>query len=408
MRILYIAYSCDPLAGSEDKTGWAVPYEMAKEHEVFLVTKPEKKDHIEAFLKTHERRNIEITFVDIPKLYKQIYKGFFYSRRLSIWHRNALPMVKRIVEEHKIEIIHQITPLEMRSIGEYWNIQGVKCIYGPLGGAEYVPEGLKSYIQGNWLVELIRRMVNSKCFSRYKKKKILDHIEYLLFANQETFDYLCPLVNVNSSISTDVGIFAKEISSAYTHTMRTKVVFLCAGRLIYRKGHEFLLDAIRSIPDEYDFECRIVGGGPDFHRLKARIDKDYLLHKRVKLLGKVSFQQMAIEYDNANVLIMPSIRETTGNVLLEAQAKGLPVITIKRFGGATFLSDKNAWLYDGKTKDEYIENLAGCIRDAVDHPEIIEQKGKEALTNAHALTWEKRSSEYQKIYTMVLRESFIS
>ena len=36
MNILYIAYSCNPFAGSEDKIGWCVPYESSKTNKVTL------------------------------------------------------------------------------------------------------------------------------------------------------------------------------------------------------------------------------------------------------------------------------------------------------------------------------------------------------------------------------------
>lgn len=34
MKILYIAYSCNPYAGSEDKIGWNIPYAACEENEV--------------------------------------------------------------------------------------------------------------------------------------------------------------------------------------------------------------------------------------------------------------------------------------------------------------------------------------------------------------------------------------
>ena len=44
MNILYIAYSCNPFAGSEDKIGWCVPYESSKTNKVYVITKEEQGD----------------------------------------------------------------------------------------------------------------------------------------------------------------------------------------------------------------------------------------------------------------------------------------------------------------------------------------------------------------------------
>lgn len=61
---------------------------------------------------------------------------------------------------------------------------------------------------------------------------------------------------------------------------------------------------------------------------------------------------------------MPSIRETTGTVLLEAMSKGIPVITINKFGGATLFDENTGWLYGGNSKEEYIENLKKAILES--------------------------------------------
>ena len=46
MNILYIAYSCNPFAGSEDKIGWCVPYESSKTNKVYVITKEERMNFV--------------------------------------------------------------------------------------------------------------------------------------------------------------------------------------------------------------------------------------------------------------------------------------------------------------------------------------------------------------------------
>ena len=53
MNILYIAYSCLPDSGSENKIGWNIPIESSKSNNVFVVTKEEHREAIEAYLKKH-------------------------------------------------------------------------------------------------------------------------------------------------------------------------------------------------------------------------------------------------------------------------------------------------------------------------------------------------------------------
>ena len=184
--------------------------------------------------------------------------------------------------------------------------------------------------------------------------------------------------------------------------MQKKMVFLTAGSLIYRKGHAFLLDAVDGIPGNYDFECRFIGKGPDYAKIEKRIEA-LSIPSRVKLLGPVPFLEMPGEYDKADVFIMPSIRETTGNVLLEAIASGKPVITIGRFGGATFLDDSCAWLYDGNTHEEFIANLQKAIIECIENPELVIEKGINARNRAKELAWNRKVEKINAAYSSLLR-----
>ena len=58
MNILYIAYSCNPFAGSEDKIGWCVPYESSKTNKVYVITKEEQREPVEKYLQSHPLENI--------------------------------------------------------------------------------------------------------------------------------------------------------------------------------------------------------------------------------------------------------------------------------------------------------------------------------------------------------------
>lgn len=182
------------------------------------------------------------------------------------------------------------------------------------------------------------------------------------------------------------------------------IVFLVAGRIIYRKGHELLLDALETIPEELCYQCRIVGDGPDLGKLKKRCMESEKLLRSVVFTGKIPFAEMEAEYRNADVLVMPSLRETTGSVLLEAMSQGLPVITIGRFGGATLLDQETGWLYDGNSKSDFIQNLAEAMIECISHPHEVKRRGKNALEKAVQYTWAEKDIHYQEVYRSVVTE----
>ena len=196
MRILYIAYSCNPYNGSEDQIGWNIPVECAKNNEVYVITKEEHRGVISKYMKEHDLKNIQFYFVDIPKFYKVIYKGFLYSGRLGVWNSKVFGLAKSICREHNIEIIHQITPVEIRSIGNYGRIKGVKFICGPLGGGERLPNGLKHYAKGHSLIELIRSLMNKWSMFKFNLNGRISSCDFIMYANYETRDYVEKIVSI--------------------------------------------------------------------------------------------------------------------------------------------------------------------------------------------------------------------
>lgn len=190
MNILYIAYSCNPFAGSEDKIGWCVPYESSKTNKVYVITKEEQREPVEKYLKSHPLENIEFYYVDIPNCYKKVFKGFMYSGRLNIWNKRVFPLAKRLCEEKKIDIIHQITPIEFRAIGDYGKIANAKFVCGPLGGGESLPDGLKDYAKGHEIIEVVRSVINYWYRFKLKITGKLNRCDYIMFANKETQEFL--------------------------------------------------------------------------------------------------------------------------------------------------------------------------------------------------------------------------
>lgn len=190
MNILYIAYSCEPNSGSEDKIGWNVPIKSAETNNVYVITKEEHREAIGRYLKENPVSNIHFAFVDIPIIYKKLFKGFLYSGRLNIWNRRAYPVAKKICRSKEVDVIHQITPIEFRSIGDYGKIPGIKFVCGPLGGGESLPDGLKDYAKGHILVENFRSFINKWYRFKFKITGKLKRCDYIMYANQETFDFL--------------------------------------------------------------------------------------------------------------------------------------------------------------------------------------------------------------------------
>jgi glycosyltransferase involved in cell wall biosynthesis len=119
------------------------------------------------------------------------------------------------------------------------------------------------------------------------------------------------------------------------------VVFGTAGRLSKAKGIETLIEAAALIPrDEADIRFRIAGSGWEpFQELAGRRGVADLF----EFIGWTD--NMDGFLDSLDVFCLPSEKEAFGLVLIEAMARGLPVISTMTNGGRDIVQvDETGWL----------------------------------------------------------------
>jgi glycosyltransferase involved in cell wall biosynthesis len=99
---------------------------------------------------------------------------------------------------------------------------------------------------------------------------------------------------------------------------------LAVGRLVYEKGHEFLIQAIPSVIHSFpNIIVGICGSGPLLGQLEEQIST-LALENRVKLLGQ--WENVLELLAAADAFVLPSRWEGLPMALLEAMMAGLPVV----------------------------------------------------------------------------------
>lgn len=113
----------------------------------------------------------------------------------------------------------------------------------------------------------------------------------------------------------------KDLAENHTFTIIT------TGSLIWRKGYEYALLAIKELVD-HGLECcfEIIGSGPEKARLLYTI-QDLGLQGCVALHGKLSPEEIKHRLQQADVFLLSSLSEGISNAALEAMSCGLPVVT---------------------------------------------------------------------------------
>ena len=107
---------------------------------------------------------------------------------------------------------------------------------------------------------------------------------------------------------------------------------LSIGRLIQRKGYDYLLEACAKLKEEgQKFKLKIIGEGPEEGRLKKLVNS-LGLDENVDFISNLPQNQLVYYYNNCEIFVLPSITdwkmeaEGLGLVLLEAMSCKVPVI----------------------------------------------------------------------------------
>ncbi len=114
------------------------------------------------------------------------------------------------------------------------------------------------------------------------------------------------------------------------------IKILTVGRLVAFKGHEYLFKAVKLLKNRNDLKFYLAGDGPLKKKL-IELHKQLKLNNRLEMLGFID--NIKPWYAQADLFVLPSIREPFGIVLLEAMAAGLPVIATRAGGAKEIIQD---------------------------------------------------------------------
>jgi glycosyltransferase involved in cell wall biosynthesis len=153
--------------------------------------------------------------------------------------------------------------------------------------------------------------------------------------------------------------------------------FIAVGRMVEKKGFKYLLEACAILKGQnLDFQLVFIGEGPLEGALKAQVQA-LGLDAHVRFKGMVPPNKMTAEYQQADVLVMPSIIDPSGdrdglpNVCLEAMNHGLPIVGSEVSGiPEGVVHGKNGWLVPpGDTL-----RLAASMKEALLSPRLFDMK----------------------------------
>ncbi len=158
-----------------------------------------------------------------------------------------------------------------------------------------------------------------------------------------------------------------------------RVDVLYSGRLTQEKGAELLADAfLAARARDPRLHLLLAGGGPEEGALRAR------LGRAATFLGWLDGDELANAYASADLFLFCSETDTFGQVVLEAQASGLPVVAVAAGGPAELIEHGRS----GVLCRPQIDDLASAVTALAGSPAARQRLARGGLLAVADRSWE--------------------
>jgi len=157
-----------------------------------------------------------------------------------------------------------------------------------------------------------------------------------------------------------------------------RIRLLYVGRVSREKDLDLLAEAYRRLRDEgLSIQLCVVGHGPYSREFSESLPE-------ALFTGYLTGKELAAAYASADIFVFPSTTDTFGNVIIEAQASGVPVIVSDSGGPKELVENNRNGLI---TKSHDVEDLIRAIRELVADPERRKRMGDLARESVIDRTW---------------------
>ncbi len=172
-------------------------------------------------------------------------------------------------------------------------------------------------------------------------------------------------------------------------------ILLTVGRLVERKGHATVIEALPLLAQEFPgIRYVVVGSGPEHNKI-MQIVKSAHLDDRVIFAGRVDDAELACLYEICDVFVMPHrlIQETMDTegcptVFLEASSHGKPLVGGDAGGVAdAILDQRTGFIIDGTD----VNKVIGAITQLLEDPQLVLAFGQAGRDYVSTLTPESNA-----------------
>ncbi len=401
MKVLISAYACEPKIGSEPGVGWNWVQEIAKRHEVWVITRKNNRSEIGKFQQETNGVKIHYEYYDLPKwlsFWKKGQKGvrLYYV----LWQIGILGLAIRLNNKNKFDVIHHLT------FGNIWLpsflfFLKTSYIWGPIGGAERVPkEFTKEYSKADQIKERVRKLLLASLAINPLFLYQCRAASLIIAKTKDTERAIPGKFHHKVVVTTDVA--ATTLNEFITAHKKRRIISV--GRLDPWRGVDLAIEAFQNSNIALDgWEFLILGDGSDRVRLEKTI-KDNKLTDSIKLGGVCSHKEYLKLMAESSVFVNTSLRESSVTATFDALTLGLAIVCMDLPGASRNLNERCSIKIQNGPRERVIERLSSAFEKLATKKNIINELGRAgqhlAKTN---LSWASKGKFVEELYAKYTR-----
>lgn len=194
---------------------------------------------------------------------------------------------------------------------------------------------------------LIKRL--KKLIHKYMKKSLLKYCDLCIASGSKAVSYYqqigvpSDIIKIAYDSSTSPSTLLKDIRSQYDLPQNAKII-LFLGRIVERKGCDFLIRAFEKVHKLHPDAYLLIGGDGDYMPKCKKLASQMDSFKYIKFIGLVSPKERKAYFKESDVFVLPSFSlggtiEAWGLTINEALEQGTPVVSTDVVGAAFDLLD---------------------------------------------------------------------
>lgn len=384
---LISAYACEPGEGSEPGVGWNWTVELAKKHNVIVITRENNRGKIEAEYSKEKYPNLIFYYCDVPRYLSFWKKGqrgvhLYYF----LWQIYCYKLAKKIVKAYSVDYTLAVT------FGNIWMPSFMyklpcKFIWGPLGGGEGVPKELWTHLSAKQrIIERIRH-VNMRFPLTNPWKTIAIKKAYLIIVRtKDTLACIPERYQSKCQLEIETGISQQDIDFfkivEENKNPEFKNDFLICGKMVPYKMFALAIDAFGNATEiNQTSKLHIVGDGPMMRRLQSNAQK-YGSSANIIFHGKKSREETLKIMASCKALLLTSAREGGSWVMFEAMLLRKPIIC-----------------FDTSGMSVVVNSETGCMIPVCKYESAVKQFAAQMENCDDALCQKKGHLAYQRVIT---------